>query len=97
MRYFRRRWDETRGDEYECWGTSLWYLAVDEAGDVCRQIEVYANGHVIAYDEKHHEDRFGGLTYATLDLEEFAPFEVSTQEFNEDLGKLSPINRLDWW
>ncbi|WP_206060829.1 hypothetical protein [Nonomuraea basaltis] len=93
MRFFRRPWDDDRGDEFASWGTSVFYLAVDASGEVRRQVEVYASGVVLDYDEQHDEDRYGGLTYAELDLEEFAPFEITEREFLEDLAELVPVNR----
>jgi hypothetical protein len=32
-RYYKRRWDEVRGDEHNDWGPSTWYFEVgdDEA------------------------------------------------------------------
>ncbi|GAA2289914.1 hypothetical protein GCM10010149_40960 [Nonomuraea roseoviolacea subsp. roseoviolacea] len=93
MRYFRRPWDEDRGDEYASWGTSVFYLAIDATGTAHQQVEVYANGVILAYDDHHDEDRYGGLTYADLDLDEFSPFEISRREFLDALAELSPINR----
>ncbi|MEU4225200.1 hypothetical protein AB0F17_12950 [Nonomuraea sp. NPDC026600] len=93
MRHFRRPWDEDRGDEYASWGTSIYYLSIDDTGTARQQVEMYANGVVLAYDEQHDEDEFGGLTYADLDLEEFAPFEITRQEFADALAELKPINR----
>ncbi|GAA4556564.1 hypothetical protein [Planotetraspora kaengkrachanensis] len=93
MRYFRRPWDESRGDEYDSWGTCLYFVAVDDQGDAHEQIEVYANGNVLAYDHEYEEDPFGGLTYATLDLEEFGPYEVTEREFRKELAGLRPLNR----
>lgn len=93
MRFFRRPWDDDRGDEFASWGTWVFYLAVDASGDVRRQVEVYASGVVLDYDEQHDEDRYGRLTYAELDLEEFAPFEITEWEFLEDLAELVPVNR----
>ncbi|MFI6183964.1 hypothetical protein ACIA8R_51105 [Nonomuraea sp. NPDC051191] len=93
VRHFRRPWDENRRDEYARWGTSVYHLAVDASGEVRRQVEVYASGVVLDYDEEHDEDQYGGLTYAELDLGEFASFEVTEQEFLGDLAGLVPINR----
>ena len=93
MRYFRRLWDEDRGDEYAAWGTSTYYLAIDSAGEIRQQVEVYANGNVLAYDDEHDEDRYGFLSYAILDLDEFAPFEISELDFQKALGELAPLNR----
>ncbi|HEX4814396.1 MAG TPA: hypothetical protein VFV66_16765 [Nonomuraea sp.] len=93
VRYFRRPWGDDRGDEYASGGTSVFYLAVDASGDVRRQVEVYASGVVLDYDEEHDEDRYGGSTHAKLNLDEFAPFEIPEQEFFGDLAGLVPINR----
>lgn len=93
MRYFRRPWDEDRGDAYASWGTSVFYLAVDASGDVRRQVEVYASGVVLDYDADHDADQYGMLTYAELDLDEFVPFEITEQEFLGDLADVRPINR----
>ncbi|MGA5763070.1 hypothetical protein [Nonomuraea bangladeshensis] len=71
----------------------MYYLAIDGAGTVRQQVEVYANGVVLAYDELHDDDGFGGLTYADLDLKEFSPFEISRQEFFDALAELKPMNR----
>ena len=95
MRYFRRPWDEDRGDEYATWGTSTYYLAIDSAGDIRQQVEVYANGNVLAYDDEHGEDRYGFLSYASLDLDEFAPFEIGEPDFREALRGLTPLNQ-EW-
>ncbi|MFI6603527.1 hypothetical protein ACIBHX_45475 [Nonomuraea sp. NPDC050536] len=94
MRYFRRDWDEDRGDEYASCGTSTFYLALDDEGYAHVQVEVYANGAVIAYDVQapEHEDRYGFLTYAQLDLDEFSPYEIGEQEFHEALSHLHPLN-----
>ena len=27
-RYYKRNWEETRGDEFDSWGTSIWYFEV---------------------------------------------------------------------
>ncbi|TMR23955.1 hypothetical protein ETD86_06415 [Nonomuraea turkmeniaca] len=94
MRYFRRRWDEDRGDQYASWGTSTSYLALDEEGYAHVQVEAYANGTVIAYDaeEPEYEDQYGFLTYAQLDLSEFAPYEIGELEFFQELSRLRPMN-----
>ncbi|GAA0940690.1 class I SAM-dependent methyltransferase [Nonomuraea longicatena] len=99
MRYYRRPWHEDRSDSYSHWGTSVYYLAIDADGFAHRQVVVYATGVVTAYDEDHQEDLYGGLTYYQLaqrDLEEFAPFEISPQEYFAALADLAPMNRPDW-
>ncbi|MDX3107432.1 hypothetical protein [Nonomuraea angiospora] len=52
----------------------------------------YTDGPVIAYNTEHEEDQYGGLTYAQLDLDEFAPYEISEREFYGELGRLRPMN-----
>ncbi|MEZ7127774.1 hypothetical protein ACBR40_20820 [Nonomuraea sp. AD125B] len=71
----------------------MFYLAIDGTGTARQQVEVYANGVVLAYDEQHDDDEFGGLTYADLDLEEFSPFEIPRHEFFDALAELKPMNR----
>ena len=44
-------------------------------------------------DDEHNEDRYGFLSYASLDLDEFAPFEISEPDFREALRGLTPFNR----
>jgi hypothetical protein len=92
VKCFRRGWDEDRGDRYASWGTSTFYLMLDNEGYAHVQVEAYADGTVIAYDTEHDEDQYGGLTYAQLDLDEFAPYELGEQEFFEELGRLRPMN-----
>ena len=93
MWYFRRPWNECRGDDYGGWGTSIWYF---EVGDDCwgiRQVEEYANGYVLTYDDVHDDDEFGGLSHAPFDLQEFQPFAISAEEFENILKNVKPFNR----
>ena len=83
MKYYKRNWDELRGDEFDFWGASLWYFECGEDDYVVRQIEVYSNGTVLKYDENHEEDLYGGLSEAPLELNEFAEFEISSEEFEQ--------------
>jgi hypothetical protein len=80
-RYFRRRWNETRGDAHDDWGTSDWWFEVDDNGRVSRQIEVYDTGPTLRYDRNHVADERGELTQAPLPLEEFAPYEIPRNAF----------------
>jgi hypothetical protein len=66
-RFLRRRWDELRGDEFDGWGPSVWYVEVGEDGWPVRQIEAYDNGTVLRYGPGHEEDQYGGLGQASLD------------------------------
>jgi hypothetical protein len=82
-RFYRRRWDETRGDEFDGWGHSLWYFETDEAGWPSRQVEVHDNGPVLRYGPGHDEDRYGGLGQVSLygSDEDWSIFEITDAEF----------------
>ena len=95
MRYFKRPWDEDRGDEYASWGTSLWYFEVDDQWEVIRQLEVYASGAVLAYDAAHLEDRYGMLAESALPADEMPAFEISKAEFELVWTSSKPINRTE--
>ncbi|MGX1614923.1 DUF6881 domain-containing protein [Micromonospora chalcea] len=82
-RFYRRRWNETRGDEFDDWGRSLWYLEVGDDGWPVRQIEVYDAGHVLRCGPRCGEDRYGGLGQASLydSDEDWSGFEITGVEF----------------
>lgn len=80
-RYFRRRWDERRGDQYDAWGWSTWLFETDYRGNVLRQIEIYDGGQRLRYDERNARDQFGGLSKEPLDVDEFLGFEIAADEF----------------
>lgn len=90
-RYFKRRCDEPRRDEFDAWGTSDWYFEFDDEGNPLRQVEQYQNGIVVKYDTTHVEDKYGGLSERFLDITNFWEFEISTQEF-ETAWKLRAQN-----
>ena len=81
MKYFKRNWNETRGDQYDSWGKSVWFFETDINGEVLRQIEAYENGKVLKYDNQNVEDEFGGLADQNLDLIEFEEFSIEKEEF----------------
>jgi hypothetical protein len=81
MKYFKRNWEETRGNEFGDWGTSVWYFETDDQGFPTRQIEVYQNGRVLKYSEERLTDEFGGLGDQALDLEEFEDFKITQSAF----------------
>jgi len=86
MRYFKRYWDERRGDSHDAWGCSWWYFETDDAGVVTRQVEVYDRGPTLRYDERHLNDEFGGLSDQPLDLGVFAGPEIAQEEFEQVWG-----------
>ncbi|AUC75654.1 hypothetical protein [Olleya sp. Bg11-27] len=81
MKYFKRHWDENRGDQYEIWGKSVWFFETGNNGEVLRQIEVYENGKILKYDNQNLEDEFGGLSDQNLDLSEFENYSIDKDEF----------------
>ena len=111
LRYFKRKWNETRGDQYDNWGTSIFFIETDNSGFPSRQIEKYDNGIVLKYGDKITEDEFGMLGDQDLDLEEFGEFEISKTEFeteweskekkfitSEIIGILFQNDQFDdWW
>jgi len=80
-RYLKKHWDETRGDNYDAWGTSCWYFEVDLDGRVIRQIEQYESGPTLRYSAEHENDDFGGLATEPLNLLEVTYTEISHQDF----------------
>ncbi len=52
---------------------------------ISRQIEVYADGTVLKYDEFHPADAYGGLGDQPIHVEAdgFLPFEIGQAEFEQ--------------
>jgi hypothetical protein len=90
LRCYRRAWDESRGDQYDSWGRSVWYFEVAEDGYAVRQIEQYEHGPTLKYDATHPEDDYGGLAEKPLDLHEFAAFEITPAHFAAAWNATSP-------
>jgi hypothetical protein len=82
MSYFRRPWDETRGDERDAWGLSVWYFETDSDGNVIRQIEAYDHGPTLRYGPGREVDEFGQLSDQPIDTIEFAEFEIPADDFH---------------
>lgn len=82
-RFYRRHWDETRGDEFGDWGRSVWYFEVGDDGWPVRQVEMYDAGPILRYGAGHEDDCFGGLGQASLyDSDEgWSRFEIAGDEF----------------
>jgi hypothetical protein len=87
MRYFKRYWNEPRGDSHDDWGCSWWYFETDEAGVVERQVEVYDSGPTLRYDQSRQEDEYGGLSEKPLDIADFEAFEVNRDDFEQAWGQ----------
>jgi len=85
-KYYRRKWDETRGDEFDSWGTSK----IGEDKYITRQIEVYENGNRLKYHSDKRSDDYGGLGTDPLDVIEFKEFEIDKSEFKIEWKKSIP-------
>ncbi len=70
VRYFKRRWDETRGDDHDHWGASWWFFACDAEGVIVRQVEEYDAGPTLRYDVARPTGPHGALGDQPLELEE---------------------------
>ena len=81
LRYYKRPWDETRGDRYDGWGRSVWLFETDEVGNVLRHVELYDGGQRLRYDENRRDDSCGCLSEKPLDPSDFAAFEINATEF----------------
>lgn len=91
MPFYRRRWEEPRGDDHNDWGNSTWYFWVDN-GAVEAQIEKYDNGVTLAYDRYHREDSYGFLTQETLNPTEWDGFEIDIATYQSAVDG-QPFNR----
>lgn len=80
-RYYRRSWAETRGDQWDCWGSAVYLFETDESGVPVRQIEQYASGQTIRYGPENLADEYGFLSSEPLGLEEWGTFAITGAEF----------------
>ena len=80
-RYYKRHFDENRTEQSEDWGTCEYYFETNQNGEVLRQIEVYANGKTLKYNEQFIKDEFGFLTDQPLDLFDFEKFSINKTDF----------------
>ena len=82
MRYFKKNWEETTGDELtDDWGVSIFYFETDDSLNVLKQIQIFENGNILKYDELNNEDEFGAMADQSLEEEEFLDFEIPKEEF----------------
>ena len=80
-RYFRRRWEESRGDAWDSWGRCVYLFEVDSEGRATRQVEEYDHGPTLRYGDGHAEDEHGFLTTEPFEAAEWERFEVSADTF----------------
>lgn len=88
--YYKREWNENRGDEFDSWGTSVWYFEIGEDRYITRQIEVYKNENRLKYHSEKKNDDYGGLGIEALDVNEFKEFEIGKNEFEIEWNKSIP-------
>lgn len=91
MPFYRRRWDETRGDEHDDWGPAVYYFWVHN-GVLEQQLELYDAGILLAYDRYHIEDQYGQMTAEPLPPGEWARFEIDIDTYQAETGG-QPFNR----
>ena len=89
-KYYKRKWDETRGDKFDSWGTSTWFIEVGNDSYPTRQIELYENGNRLKYNSDKTFDDYGGLGDQPFDLDEFGGFEIGENEFVLEWSKSNP-------
>ena len=94
MNYFKQHWDESRGDQYDHWGTSWWYFEADENMWITRQIEIYSNGNVLQYDREHVVDQYGMLSDQALEEKYILILlKIDQNEFEEIWLSRKPLNK----
>ena len=89
-KYFKRNWDEVRGDEYDSWGKSIWYFEVGTNGFPLKQIELYENGNRLKYHSEKTFDDYGSLGDHALDMNELQTYEIEKAEFYNEWNKSNP-------
>ena len=82
MQWFRRRWEESRGDEFDAWGPATYFFEVGTDGWPTRQVEDYDHGPTLRYGPGREEDDYGQLGSARLaDGEDWTPWAITDGEF----------------
>ena len=84
LRWFRRRWEESRGEGFASWGAATYFFEVGPDGWPVRQVEVYDAGPTLRYGPDHPEDEFGQLGQDPLDkVEDWNPWAITAEEFSQ--------------
>jgi len=81
MQYFKRDWNETRGDKYDSWGLSVWYFETNDHGKPVRHMELYENGKLLKYSADHMKDKFGFLARSAIPLKDFQENKIEKNVF----------------
>ncbi len=93
MKYYKWFWDEPLGGEFDTWGTSTYFVEIDDTLHALRQIEVYENGNVLFYDKNHIWDDYGMLSDKRIGKEDIEEFAITQTEFEQTWNSKTPINR----
>jgi hypothetical protein len=87
-RWFRRRWDASRGDQFDSWGAATYYFETDDVDVPIRQVEVYDAGPTVRYDSAHAEDEHGQLAQSPLTAtEDWTQWAITSEEFEQAWGR----------
>ena len=101
MKYYKASWEETRADNYDDWGVSIWFFEIDDKNHVVRQIESYENGNSLKYQEgKMIEDTYGMLSDQPIDIsviEENNLKEITKEIFEKTWELSGVINKNHQW
>jgi hypothetical protein len=84
MKYYKNKWNELRGDQFDTWGFSMWYFEIGEDDFPNRQIVIYENGKKLKYSQENLDDEYGGLGDQKLDFSEFDGIECTKIEFEKN-------------
>lgn len=87
-KYYKMHWDERRGDEFDSWGTSMWYFEVGIDRFPIRQIELYENGNRLKYHSGKVFDDYGRLGDQAMELNELQ--EIKKDEFDLEWSRSNP-------
>lgn len=90
MHYLKRKWDDTRGDQYDHWGNSMWYFETNKYGKVSRQVEEYAIGIRLRYDTEYPSNIYGMLSNAQLELSDSEFEKITASEFEKKWAQRNP-------
>lgn len=88
--HIKRKWNETRGDEFDHWGNSTWFFEAEKDGTVKRQVEEYTIGIRLRYDSEKSYDNYGMLSEVELDLSDSEFEAISETDFNNKWTERNP-------
>jgi hypothetical protein len=83
-RWFSRRWDASRGDQFDSSGAATYFFEVGDDGWPTRHVEIHDDGPTRLYGPDRTEDEYGQLGDARLDaFEGLARWAISAAEFEQ--------------